>query len=84
MVELLNITTYEIAASGAAEFIPGQTSATLSVQASDNPHGVIEFQSGSRDLKTDEANETITLVLSRLYGTIGKWKNGNRNMGNGN
>lgn len=73
IITLSNITTYEIAASGAAELIPDKISATLSVRASDEPHGVVEFQSGSRLFSTEEANKTITLVVTRLYGTIGKW-----------
>ena len=73
VVELSNIQTFDIASTGQATFIPGKTTATVSISASDRPHGVIELEAGSRLVdRTDEKN--FTLTVSRLFGNIGKWE----------
>ncbi|XP_048584248.1 adhesion G-protein coupled receptor V1 isoform X2 [Nematostella vectensis] len=69
-VQLSNVTTVDVAASGAATLIPARATATVTVQASDEPHGCVEFQSGSRIVITTE-DKNVTLILSRLYGTLG-------------
>lgn len=72
VVELSNIQTFDIASTGEASFIPGKTTATISISASDRPHGVIELEAGSRMVsRSDEGN--FTLTVSRLFGDIGKW-----------
>ena len=72
MVHLSNIQTFGIASSGQASFIQGKTTATISIGASDRPHGVIELESGSRRVsRSDEKN--FTLTVSRLFGNIGMY-----------
>ena len=72
VVELSNIQTFDIASTGQASLIPGKTTATISISASDRPHGVVELEAGSRLVdRTDEKN--FTLTVSRLFGNIGKW-----------
>jgi len=72
VVQLSNIQTFDIASNGQASFIPGKTTATISISASDRPHGVVELEAGSRLVdRTDEKN--FTLTVSRLFGNIGKW-----------
>ena len=43
--------------------------ATITVRASDNPHGVVEFQAVS--VSTDESSPA-QLTIVRQFGTIGK------------
>ena len=71
VVQLSNIQTFDIASTGQASFIPGKTTATVSISASDRPHGVVELETGSRLVSADEKN--FTLTVSRLFGNIGKW-----------
>lgn len=72
VVQLSNIQTFDIASTGQASFIPGKTTATVSISASDTPHGVVELEAGSRFVsRADEKN--FTLTVSRLFGNIGKW-----------
>ena len=44
--------------------------ATITIRASNNPHGIIEFQASSLDIVTDEST-TLELTLVRMFGTIG-------------
>lgn len=72
VVQLSNIQTFDIASTAQASFIPGKTTATVSISASDRPHGVVELEAGSRLVsRADEKN--FTLTVSRLFGNIGKW-----------
>lgn len=71
MVQLSNIQTFGIASTGKASLIAGKTTATISISASNRPHGVIELEAGSRFVsRSDERN--FTLTISRLFGDIGK------------
>ena len=71
IVRLSNIQTFGIASSGQASLIQGKTTATISISASDTPHGVVELEAGSRTVvRGDEKN--FTLRVSRLFGNIGK------------
>ena len=72
VVHLNNLQTFGIASAGHASFIEGKTTATISISASDRPHGVIELEAGSRMVtRNDERN--FTLTVSRLFGNIGKF-----------
>ena len=72
VVHLNNLQTFSIASAGHASFIQGKTTATISISASDRPHGVIELEAGSRMVtRNDERN--FTLTVSRLFGNIGKF-----------
>ncbi|PFX17387.1 G-protein coupled receptor 98 [Stylophora pistillata] len=70
VVQLSNIQTFGIASAGEASLITGKTTATISISASNRPHGVIELEAGSRFVsRSDERN--FTLTVSRLFGDIG-------------
>ena len=72
VVHLNNLQTFGIASAGHATFIQGKTTATISISASDRPHGVIQLEAGSRMVtRSDEKN--FTLTVSRLFGNIGKF-----------
>lgn len=59
----------DISQMGFAELNSLATTATLTVQASDNPHGVVEFQETS--VLSEESNP-ITLTVVREFGTVGE------------
>ncbi|XP_069348971.1 adhesion G-protein coupled receptor V1 [Eulemur rufifrons] len=48
------------------------TNATLTVLASDDPHGVFIFSEKNRPIQIEEATQNITLSIIRLKGLIGK------------
>lgn len=47
------------------------TTAILTVNASDNPHGVVQFQPGPTNTSSSEINP-ISITVIRTFGTIGK------------
>uniref|UniRef100_A0A3B5LIK0 Adhesion G-protein coupled receptor V1 n=1 Tax=Xiphophorus couchianus TaxID=32473 RepID=A0A3B5LIK0_9TELE len=49
-----------------------QTSATLTVFASDNPYGLFVFANISRSVRLPEAGVTVSLTIQRLKGTMGQ------------
>lgn len=59
----------DISQMGIAELNSLATMATLTVQASDNPHGVVEFQETS--VASEESSPTI-LTLVREFGAVGE------------
>ena len=60
VVHLNNLQTFGIASAGHASFIQGKTTATISISASDRPHGVIELEAGSRMVtRNDEKKPKI-------------------------
>ena len=59
----------DISEMGIAEFDSLATVATLTVRASDNPHGVVEFQTVQAQ---SEESSPITLTVVREFGMIGR------------
>ncbi|KAM4746526.1 adhesion G-protein coupled receptor V1 isoform 2-T2 [Anableps anableps] len=49
-----------------------QTSATLTVLASDHPYGVFIFANASRSVRLPEADVTVSLTIQRLKGSMGQ------------
>ncbi|XP_014844179.1 PREDICTED: G-protein coupled receptor 98 isoform X1 [Poecilia mexicana] len=49
-----------------------QTSATLTVFASDNPYGLFVFANVSRSVRLPEADVSVSLTIQRLKGTMGQ------------
>lgn len=45
--------------------------AVLTVEASDEPHGVLNFALSSRFVLLQEANTTIQLFINREFGSLG-------------
>ena len=69
-VRLSNVQTFDIAASGHASLIDEESTSTITIGGSDDPHGVVEFQESSRNVTTAEDRNT-TLTVARLFGNIG-------------
>lgn len=61
----------DISELGFAELDSQATMATITVEASDNPHGVVEFQSTSVAVESEESSPVVLTVV-REFGTIGK------------
>ena len=59
----------DISEMGIAEFDSLATMATLTVRASDNPHGVVEFQTVQAQ---SEESSPVTLTVVREFGMIGR------------
>ncbi|XP_053910929.1 adhesion G-protein coupled receptor V1 [Cuculus canorus] len=68
---LFNIKTEGVASSGAAVLDSQGYEAVLTVEASDEPHGVLNFASPSRVVLTPEENKTVQLFISREFGSLG-------------
>lgn len=49
-----------------------QTSATLTVLASDDPYGVFVFADATKPVRLPEADTTVTLTIVRQRGLMGK------------
>ena len=70
----LNITSVQtlspdISPLGHASLDPLATMATITIQASDNPHGVVEFQAAA---VSSRETAPVELTLVRKFGTFGK------------
>ena len=73
---LLSLTAVEtlsedISELGRAQLDSDATMATISLRASDNPHGVVEFQELSVEAESDESSPVV-LTIVREFGSIGK------------
>uniref|UniRef100_K7FWY2 Adhesion G protein-coupled receptor V1 n=1 Tax=Pelodiscus sinensis TaxID=13735 RepID=K7FWY2_PELSI len=70
-VVLYDIITQGVSSMGAAVLDSQGYEAVLTIEASDEPHGVLKFASSSRMVLTQEANKTIQLFISREFGSLG-------------
>ena len=61
----------DISEMGAAQLDRDATMATLTLSASDNPHGVVEFQELSVHAESEESSP-VTLTIVREFGAIGE------------
>ena len=59
--------------SGSATLDSQATTATITIRASDNPHGQMDFQASSLSI-TSEEGQTPQLTIIRQFGTFGKTK----------
>ncbi len=68
---LINVTTIsdDLSPSGHAFLDPLATTATVTIRASNNPHGVVEFQSTSVQLMEGGA---MGVAIIRQFGAIGE------------
>lgn len=73
-VRLSDPTTAGISSTGAATLVAGDSTATIIIGASDEPHGIIEFASRSQPVRVEENIGHIDLRLVRNKGSIGKCK----------
>ncbi|KAM6225436.1 adhesion G-protein coupled receptor V1 [Rhynchocyon petersi] len=68
---LYNIRTQGVPAAGMALLDPQGYAAVLTVEASDEPHGILNFALSSRFISVEEANVTIQLFINREFGSLG-------------
>ncbi|NWV35380.1 GPR98 protein, partial [Grantiella picta] len=68
---LYNIETEGVSPSGAAVLDSQGYEAVLTVEASDEPHGVLNFASPSRVVLLPEENKTVQLFINREFGSLG-------------
>uniref|UniRef100_A0A8D0G948 Adhesion G-protein coupled receptor V1 n=1 Tax=Sphenodon punctatus TaxID=8508 RepID=A0A8D0G948_SPHPU len=68
---LYNISTQGVSTPGAAVLDSQGYEAVLTVEASDEPHGVLNFAASSRVVLIQEANKTIQLFVNREFGSLG-------------
>ncbi|NWV81048.1 GPR98 protein, partial [Dasyornis broadbenti] len=68
---LHNIKTEGVSPSGAAVLDSQGYEAVLTVEASDEPHGVLNFASPSRVVLLPEENKTVQLFINREFGSLG-------------
>ena len=72
-LELVTITTISdvISPSGAADFDPQGTTSSITIRASNNPHGVIQFQQSSLTSRSQDG-ASVQFTIIREFGTFGK------------
>ncbi|OXB60111.1 hypothetical protein ASZ78_001978 [Callipepla squamata] len=68
---LHNIRTEGVSPTGAAALDNQGYEAVLTVEASDEPHGVLNFASTSRVVLSPEENKTVQLFINREFGSLG-------------
>ncbi|XP_038076858.1 adhesion G-protein coupled receptor V1-like isoform X2 [Patiria miniata] len=71
-VTLSNVQTMGISLTGAATLDPQGSTASVTIQASDEPHGVFSFAQGSEVVMVAEGNTTVQLFVDRKFGSIGR------------
>nr|XP_014349406.1 PREDICTED: G-protein coupled receptor 98 [Latimeria chalumnae] len=69
-VILSNIMTQGVLPTGIAVLDSQGYEAVLTVEASDEPHGVLSFAPSSRMVSTQEGNKTIQLFVNREFGSL--------------
>lgn len=67
-----------VSPTGAAVLDSQGYEAVLTVEASDEPHGVLNFASTSRVVLSPEENKTIQLFINREFGSLGLYNNSKR------
>ncbi|KAI4570105.1 hypothetical protein MJT46_007399 [Ovis ammon polii x Ovis aries] len=70
-VILYDVRTQGVSPAGAALLDAQGYAAVLTVEASDEPHGVLNFALSSRFVLLQEANTTIKLFINREFGSLG-------------
>lgn len=65
MISLISVT------GGGTLSKAGDVVAVLTIQSSDEPHGLFVFTPGNRPLRVNEANVNITLTVVREFGILG-------------
>uniref|UniRef100_F7FXQ0 Adhesion G-protein coupled receptor V1 n=1 Tax=Monodelphis domestica TaxID=13616 RepID=F7FXQ0_MONDO len=68
---LYNVRTRGVSSTGMAIIDSQGYEAVLTVEASDEPHGVLNFAPSSRFVLVQEANLTIQLFINREFGSLG-------------
>ncbi|XP_064619585.1 adhesion G-protein coupled receptor V1-like [Lineus longissimus] len=70
-IVLHNITTDGVSSTGAASLDPQSYAASITIEGSNDPHGIISFAASSLMMSAKEEAATINLVVNRKFGAIG-------------
>ena len=72
-LSLITVTTISdvISPPGAADFDEQATTSTITIRASNNPHGVVEFQQSSLFARSQDGM-TVQFTIIREFGTFGE------------
>ncbi|XP_052793587.1 adhesion G-protein coupled receptor V1-like [Mya arenaria] len=70
-LHLVNIRTTGVGVSGSATLDPQLRTASITIQGSNNPHGVLQFSSNSLNVRVNEASGSVNVQLDRKFGAIG-------------
>ena len=70
-VQLADPITTGISHTGAGVLVPGDSTATIVIGASDEPHGVVEFATRAQPIRVTEDIGTVELRVVRIMGNIG-------------
>lgn len=73
-VHLISLMYLGVLPAGVALLDAQGYAAVLTVEASDEPHGVLNFALSSRFVLLQEANTTIQLFINREFGSLGLWE----------
>ncbi|XP_069137444.1 adhesion G-protein coupled receptor V1-like isoform X2 [Argopecten irradians] len=68
---LTNVRTEGVGATGAAKIDAQFNEAAITIQGSNDPHGVIQFASTSLNVRVQEADNIMSLQIDRKFGAIG-------------
>ena len=71
LVQVRTISDSIASGSGAASLDLQRSTATITIRASNNPHGEVDFQAGSLSVTTDEGS-TPQFTIIRQFGSFGK------------
>ena len=71
-LRLYNISTVGVSLTGSARILTAESTASVTIKASNEPHGKVEFDSSSLKVTTSEGNRQVSLTVVRLFGSIGK------------
>ena len=70
LLQVRTISDFISSESGAAALDPQASTATITIRASNNPHGEVAFQASSLVISTQE-DSTPQLTIIRQFGTFG-------------
>ncbi|XP_070543508.1 adhesion G-protein coupled receptor V1-like isoform X2 [Ptychodera flava] len=70
-IKLTQPVTEGVAETGAAGLDEQGSTASITIEASDEPYGIFVFTPGSTRLNTDESDSVIELIVERKFGSIG-------------
>nr|XP_006812422.1 PREDICTED: G protein coupled receptor 98-like protein isoform X1 [Saccoglossus kowalevskii] len=71
VIKLHDPITEGVPQTGAAGLDTQGSTASITIEASDEPYGIFVFTPGSVELKTDEADKVEELIVERKFGSIG-------------
>ncbi|XP_077988560.1 adhesion G-protein coupled receptor V1-like [Glandiceps talaboti] len=71
-IRLLDPVTQGVSQSGAAGLDSQGSTASITIEASDEPYGIFVFTPGSTNIQRDEGDVIIELIVERKFGSIGQ------------